>query len=244
MAFLRVVGFGRLWSDLKGGPRAIEAMIAGLESAMKSRSGRNDIADAHRRVAHAMRYEVLQAYDERVEGRQRVSYRRGKHLGGKALKRALQKDGMFVGDEFGVGMIDRGILDAEAAHWYRLNFGAAPATVPPARRYPVRITSATEQHTKALGFNFRPSSEPMEMPGGFFVNGRGRSTPFGESRGQEFRPTSRSFWLPTQGIEARRFLDEAFVALSTQLPFEYEQLMEYWIEKGRRAGGVYLRRRP
>jgi hypothetical protein len=98
---------------------------------LRRKSTRPKLQKLHEDLARGAEKAVVAKYKREVS--KRPSYRwldRGKmkRFSNKALLEALQRSGLFIGDATGIGVVNVAHLDPVAKQWYRLNFGAAPAT--------------------------------------------------------------------------------------------------------------------
>jgi len=201
---------------------------------------------ANKQIAAHMKQDVKQAYRDRVIAEKRIQepYRQkgtvpgwGRFSGGM-LGRALNSAGMFVADATQIHMGDRGRLDKEAAHWYRLNYGVGPRATTGSKPGVYKIhfggirgLSSTTGGTSlgTITDHSGPSNKPLLRPRGYF--GDGSKTPIG------FNPTGLVAYIPTQGITARRFFDAGLASYAYNMPIIYEELLgdliKQMVETGR-----------
>lgn len=104
---------------------------------LRRKDSRAKLQKLHEDLAVEAGKAVLAKYKREVS--KRPSYRwldRGsmQRFSNKALLRALQGSGLFIGDATGIGAVNIGLLDPVAKQWYRLNFGARPAN---SKRYSI-----------------------------------------------------------------------------------------------------------
>lgn len=224
------------------GVAAIGAAIAALAG------NRNDVRRIHGQVAGLMRQSVMDAYVTEVEGRKVVdSYRAGQNrLPGK-LKPALSNPEMAVGTTRGINFINEGLLDREAKHWKRLNFGAQGTAVTngPSPTFPVSLFG---EQLFNIGLTEGPRPG-FRMPAGLWRDSSGNVLRSGESADggalsippsiHQFYPTSKRLFFPTRGIQGRHFLEAGLETLVRELPFAYDRLVTGWIERGTRAGRAF-----
>lgn len=199
----------------------------------------------HSDVASVAQAAVLARYDETVEAEKKVpSYRIGDRFSGGVLRSALAQRSMVVGTVEGIDYIDQDVLNQEAKHWQRLNFGAGEAgraNRPGSFRF---IFDG-----RVLGhFEFRAGPRPeFYLPWGFWKEpGGGEVAGASSRRGHdEFyvrREKNRPQFMPnpTRGIEAREFLDAGLEVMAQELPGRYQQQLELWWAAGVRAGQLYM----
>lgn len=206
-------------------------------SRLASASGNStDLRNAHKRVGSAMQRAVLESYGLTVEGRkvrEGLTYRSGvtgvsRRYAGGALRRALEDKRMVRADAQGIDFIDQAILNQEARHWARLNFGAGDPGGG-SKRVRLRLFG---QSAGTIGFDIAPR-RAFQMPTGFFVEpGSFHSVKFsGGGHRHEFVPMSTSTSGHWSTIRGRHFLEAGLDALRIELPKEYEALLSKWIRK-------------
>lgn len=197
----------------------------------------------HERVGKMAQRSVLGSYDYQVRRNQssmsRSGYRggyrpAGGRLSGGVLRRALKNPQMVDAGPNHLYFINWNTLDDEAAHWYRLNFGAgARGQTSRQGRYNMLIEGQTI--LAGLGLKTGPSRKPVILPPGFFLDAQGQFqhrnskrrgldmfVPGGHrpgvTRGRRFRRTV------TAGIEARNYLDAGVRRIALELPRAYDDL--------------------
>lgn len=166
--------------------------------------GKAGLQSRMERVATAARLATLDAYYSIVPS---SSYRRGDRLVG-AVGAALARSGWCFPTTDGVVFGNTGLLDAEAANWRRLNFGALPAGAskdhldgyaPGTMFLSLDSRAPGEQGIPIIGkFGLRPQPSPsFRLPAGFFVTDEESGTIAGRGagRGQPF------FTLPQYNAE-------------------------------------------
>lgn len=225
---------------LVGVNRQIEQFAKGLEANF---GNPGDAEQEFSRIAALMRTALIASYEERVEGEKHVpSYREGagRYAGG-ALRRALSDPSMAIGDANGISYINRALLDTEARHWKRLNFGAGGAAsqgFPGVGLLPVFLDERVLFYVGSEG-KPRPA---FTLPPGFWkdpgsgtwlgnqpVGGQGLSSSI-----HQFFPggfAARSLGAshhPTRGITARHFIDAGFEVLSNEFGIAIGTLFEKW----------------
>lgn len=143
-------------------------------------------------VARDARNATIAAYQSRVK---ESTYRAGQNRLVYALIKALQREDWAFGTSTGVIFGNTAVLDVEAAHWHRLNFGAGAAgkeTQP--RNGPMYFSldpRASGAHgtlvVSDFGLRGESPSPAFTMPTGVFVgNNEGNPVAFGAARGQSF----------------------------------------------------------
>lgn len=194
-----------------------DAMIAGIKEFGKSVnnvSGNRDLFfQANQALANSMHTAVLHSYDQTVTARKEFSSYRGSdphwpRLVG-TLRRALESGELIVATPQGIAFINEDVLNAEAIHWQRLQFGAGDRAGRPV--VPVTI----EFQGEPIGFlELTQAPRPaFFMPTGFW-NDSGFYP--GRSGRKRTEPS---------GIGARRFLDAGLVAFQRDFPIVYGDLM-------------------
>lgn len=195
-----------------------------------NRTSRVNFENTHKTLLELAKEAVFSAYDERVKGPSPGPYRQGtKHLSG-GLEKALNDPGMFVSTYTSIKLFNKKILDANAAHWYRLNSGAGAAAASGQTMYVpqmANVTLAGRSIAKLLMRSTRGGDiKPVMMPRGVF---------FGE-RPSPFGPTGQTADIPTKGIVARRFLEPGVEVLAESLGPAYESLVRRLVMEAASTG--------
>ncbi len=203
-----------------------------------------DLETAHRDIGLAAQQTVLASYDQVVTAREgpasRGGYRAGagRHAGG-VLRRALRSPNFFVATPQGIDFVNVDMLDLEASHWHRLNFGAAPAGSGSHSTYAAYWGGLV---IAALGYD-QPPSNAFTLPRGFWISAEGKVQRGSFlRRGQDaFYPAGGSRFGPakvaTKGIVARNFLDAGLVRIANELGPAYDGLYhKWWDEASANAG--------
>lgn len=193
-------------------------------------------------VATAMRAALVDSYKTTVEERKVVpSYRQGAgRYSGGALLRALEDPSMAVGHARGISYINQALLDLEAKHWKRLNFGAAGHRVSGTKnaRFPAYFDSRILFYAGSRA-GLRPG---FTLPAGRFIDPRsGKRVPYGPSAGSRYSgepPTTDRFFpggggrgriIQSGGIEGRHFIDAGFEVLARDFGPAIKGLYDKWI---------------
>jgi hypothetical protein len=225
-----------------------EALIAGyvsmggplkdyLESATHGLRDPSNLEAVHKQVGKRAQDAMVRSYDQRVTARAGPASRSDPHyktrrtrLSG-TLRNALKADSHVDVKGGTLTFLDPGLLDKEAAHWYRLNFGAGER----GRRGQAGLFDliVNGEFVGALGFKTGPSKSPVIMPAGFFISADGKLQRRNAARlgldaffprppgggGIASRP------IVTQGIEARRFIDTGVRTLARELPKAWDDMI-------------------
>lgn len=213
-----------------------KAFFAALNEYRAGKGGSRSIASANQRIMASARTAVLESYDERVTSREHFIYRVGENRNsGGALRRALEDPAMFVGSYGGLTFMNVAVLDREASHWARLNWGAGERAGSGYSSTPVQL----QVFGHSLGVLTPPTHvQPgFNIPKGVWVGGEratGGIVKWG-NRAPGFYPTSREVFFPTAGIAARRFFDAAYEAIAQTMPIEYDNLLHEWIDQASRT---------
>jgi hypothetical protein len=168
---------------------------------------------------------------------------RGRLTGG--LQRAVRSDKFAYSDAHGIYFANTQVLNDEAKHWARLNFGAGKAAGKGGPNGVFRLRFDDRVIGPPVGFRDKPRPG-FSMPAGIFFDGDGNaSIPrhefSGASTGNEFRPGAVTLVktvtrggpgakatvrikkrLPTVGIKARHYLDAGLQGLEDRFPIEYK----------------------
>jgi hypothetical protein len=162
------------------------------------------------------------------------SYRVGQgRLSGGILLDALKSSNMYSVDEDRVAFINENYLDRQAAHWYRLNFGAGTSEVSNVSE-PVRFFG--KDSGISLGWSQRRASKSFKLPGGYFTKGEFY---IGSSISKREPGTTWTRGQPARRIEGRHFLEPGIVVLARELPKGIEEVLESVTREAIDAGGNY-----
>lgn len=213
-----------------------ENMIQGFVEAMRA-SGRSQsrqmrflaealaadaIPESLRRRVHddigaAAQRSVVQAYTHRNPRRNLPPYREGndprqtRYAGGRLL-RALQSPSFYEATPNGLRFINTSLLNREARHWRRLNFGAGAQGGPGPRSFPIDLFQAS--------IGLEPDRRPgFRLPPGFWLRNGERVAP-GRPGTAEFHPGRDSSANPammTRGIRATNFLDAGVRRIANEI---------------------------
>lgn len=221
--------------------RAQGTAVFGQMRAMAAAFGRSDrgaFQDIHQRVGDLAQDSVLRAYDQLVTAREgpasRTHYRAGANRqAGGVLRRALGNGNFFEATPDGLRWVNVAMLDTEARHWHRVNFGAAGRGEGSTAQFDVRYGNLV---VGALGYSEGPSP-PFAVPRGVWINMEGGRVKAGANpRGADaFYPQGQRppgiFGAPTRrrtsaGIEEKNFLDAGLARIAREFPRAYEQRYE------------------
>ncbi len=110
---------------IRSGSAEVSAAMVQLATAAKTRVNRKvGLTRLHEQAANDAHRAVLRSYDKRVGGHPHARYRenQGRLVG--RMRRALERPDIIFAQRDGVVFGNTAVLDATAAHWRRLNFGA------------------------------------------------------------------------------------------------------------------------
>lgn len=217
-----------------------QVFFSAFEQYKSGRGGSRSLATANAELAKRAQEAVIASYDERVVAHEKLAPYRvggadgGNRFSGGALRRALAHPDMFVGTYQGIAYMNISVLDQEAKHWARLNYGAGPeATQGPAPRDAhiqlfgqyLGVIKATTPFTSA-GFKMPPGVWVGSGAGNGFEGAKWRSRPPG------FYPTAkRPLRFPpgrVLSIHGQRFFDAAGVSIAKNLSDVYADLIHEW----------------
>lgn len=223
-----------------------KAMATAMDNYRRGGGGSRALASANTKIAQEMQAAVLAAYDSSVD--QSHPYRVGDRYSGGALRRALANPDMFVATYSGINFINASILDREAAHWARLNFGAAPGIgaddspfAPRAAPGPVRLELFGQPLGAIVPFGSQRGS--FGIPPGVWVGSAGasgRAIQWG-SRPAGFYPTRSAPKRATKGIGARQFFAPAYEVLAEQFPVQYGNVLREIADQAVKTGKGLLK---
>lgn len=182
---------------------------------------------ANKRVAEAAHRTLIEYYDKEVTSRKRhQSYRIGMNrYSGGVLKRALQSPEMFAVSAESIAFPNEDILDREAKHWYRLNFGAG--TEEQARTHVLRLWGQSSQF-----YVNRPAAPAFQMPIGRW----GDLAYNGSPGGYGFYPRGTSKLPKLSTIRGRFYLEGAVEGMVRAIPKEYNAMIKRVISESAKAG--------
>ncbi len=152
-------------------------------------------------------------------------YRQGQNRLSGVLEPLLGSESMNTSTPFRISFINIELLDAQARHWRRLNFGAEPRGSAPGR-----FTATIGGQPFTIGFppGFGPSG-PVLIPRGVWANPGGPPPTFAPNPGARgshaFFPRKKEFSV-TRGIEAKHFADAGFERLAAEVGPAYRQLFD------------------
>lgn len=198
-------------------------------------------------VATNMRVALLEGvkgvggYDNAVAARKHVaSYnnKSGTRLPG-ALRATLESPTMAIATPNGIEYLDHDLLNSQARHWKRLNFGAQGpfADGPGNVNVPVK-------YDKRILFYAGSKSGPrpgFALPPGRFVSPEtGKRVAYGPSEGSSYSGTSPTVdrFFPgkggrapslTRGIQGRHYIDAGFIVFARDFPVAIAKLQTQWL---------------
>lgn len=230
------------------GAAGLAQQVRAFATVLAAGLGDDDLKAAHQAVGEAAQRSVSRSYGQLVTARQGPSgYRAGaidnhsRRFAGGALRRALNHPDFFRATSRGIQFVNTRVLDQEAAHWYRLNFGAGGAGLGTTARFEVRWGSLV---VASLGFDAAPSAA-FVIPKGVWVS------PTGERVNAGANPPGTDTFYPqgerppgikgratkariTAGIEARNFLDAGLRRIANELPLAYDDVYRDWFNQAHR----------
>lgn len=224
------------------------AYIRAMGKAMINMVGDEDnFVKAHEVVANRAREAVLDSYDAKFSDHKEYRVGQGR-LSGGVLRRALEEPSMFTGDARGINIGDRSILNKEAKHWYRLNYGTSgvapltPAVSPVLKFGGGTVTTLTDAS---------PRSKPFHMPVGFWRDGEfhvgdiraATRIGYGSARASLYATgDQKATRTKESNIAGRRFFDAGLVAITETLPEVYEDLLLQFADRANKEGKGALAR--
>lgn len=212
----------------------------------------------HARVAKLAQESTIAAYNARVvrrEGPASATHYRvgaGRLAGGKMLDALSSPEFVEAGPD-GINFGNIAVLNAKAAQWHRLNFGAAGSrnSAGGAATFEVSFNNLV---VAALALDDGPSPG-FSLPKGFFVSPEGNRVGFGQNPpgadlffpkksgagSSSYSSRSRSprgnSARQTAGIEARHFFDAGLQRIATELGAAYLQYYKDLYEDAKRGVG-------
>lgn len=197
---------------------------------------------AHTDVGLAAQRSMVQGFRNRRFRRPAGRYRAGENRLSGELGKALSNQGHVRANPYTLEFLNIHLMDQQAAHWRRLNFGAGGGSqegITAPQQFPINWNGLV---VATLGLDSQPSPA-FRIPRGFWL------TPSGESagganpsrlgqdqfflRGQRIgRSAGRpSKSVVTAGIASRNFLDAGVRRVANELPRAYETIYtEAWTD--------------
>jgi len=206
---------------LTNAPAATFQNLSLFLAAMAESSNRKQgLARIHEVVASKALAAVQQAYDSRFPGDNR--YRAGQNRESGKLGPALRNPNLVRAQKDGILFMNRQVLDSQAKHWYRLNFGAQPAG---RQRRPGQFPISFDgQSLGSIGLDDRPSGR-FSLPTGIWLAGGSNPVPHngarGRSEGSRGRTSSDQFytvkWFFQRAAAVRGEGDASFKKFASSL---------------------------
>jgi hypothetical protein len=188
------------------------------------------LGKVHTEIARAAQRSTAAAFDQR-RPRRRIdklfpAYReRPNRFAGGALRRAIMKADFVHADAHGISFVNEALLNTEAGHWKRLNFGAGGGAIAPPRSYAVNWGGLV---VAALGL--QPDPQPaFRMPPGFWLRGSRPQEAGAPGTGGFFPTRRRPLRTPTFGIVATNFLDAGVRRIAREFPIAYQNLLDQYM---------------
>ena len=212
--------------------------IAGFADALPLILARNrpKLAAANQASAIRAQRAILNRYLDVTSGSP-PSYRQGQNrLSGGLLLSALSDPGFLHTSYDRVYFINEDLLDRQAAHWYRLNFGAGSGE---SSTVSAPLSFFGQSSGLRFGWANRRASKGFFMPAGGWTEA-GQFYPqsqLGSAGVSSLRRTSyRSRVNP---IKARGFLEPGIRTLARELPKGFEEYLTESTREAVRVGGKY-----
>lgn len=234
---------------IKAQGAAVDGQLRAMAHAFDSRNDRAEFQRIHQRVGELAQDSVLRSYAAKVTGREgpasRTHYRGGQNRLPNTLRKALANPKLFEATPDGLRWVNISMLDHEAAHWHRLNFGAVGRGQGSSAHFKVTFNNLV---LATLGYDEGPSPGVF-LPPGFWLGSDGQRVAAGASargadrffpggqrpagirglKGQEHGRRQRI--RQTAGIEAKNFLDAGLKRIADEFPKGYEQHYQNIVHK-------------
>lgn len=199
------------------------------------RKHRKDFLSANTLSVIKAQRAIVSAY-EAATATSPKSYRQGQgRLSGGILLDALKSSKMYEVDADRVGFLDENYLDRQAAHWYRLNFGAGTGESSNVQE-PVKWFG--QESGMNFGWTQRRASKSFKLPAGYFIDGAFFP---GNTEGLQGRDGSATWTRgrTSRQIKGRHFLEPGIKVLAQELPKGIEEIIELVTKEAIQAGGDY-----
>jgi hypothetical protein len=270
----------RIQVGLKVSDQVYNRLYEGLYTWVKV-IGQEEATDAafeemHAKLADEIQDKIVRAY-KRTQRADRKSYRwddpgKLRRFSNKAMLKALQSESLVEHDAHGIYFPNKKILDESAKQWYRLNFGAKPATTPTPTWGNMKFGTRPGYPTKTnVNFNsFKPSKGfmvPQLSPGSgargiwskaHVATSWGNFKSIRDGYTGAFSPSlarrSALYVIPpfttlgferrkSKGIVGTRFIDEGARHLNNRYGQEVSKILDEWRRKANKAGKAVAERR-
>lgn len=225
-------------SQLVGFAEALERDIASMRGSMLA---------LHEAVGEKVQASIVGAYSARLAtSRNPQGYRAGasdhsrRRYANGVLLAALESPELVRATYDGIAFPNISLLDARAAQWHRLNFGAGSGHGSVNRIFSQSFGGLV---LTGLGFSDESPSRPFTLPTGYWTAPRpgGAFYPVGEAgdlgKGHGFKLQKGP--VATKGIAAWNFLDAGVETLVDLLPEAYSKRIDELVtqaDRGRGAG--------
>lgn len=220
-----------------------ETLTFRIEGFSRRIGNKSDIGYTNRTLAEKMHNAVLDKYDEQTFGNPH-SGRTSNRLAGKLRPALAKRSNVVSAKGQQIRMINVPRLDAEAAHWARMNFGVTESSnrraigpgsegIRPTRspKISVNIDFFGEIGKESVRLPFGPS-DPYSLPKGFFQddNGKGKfHDP--RRRGQDqFFPGNVGKRVGTRGQKPGRFLEAGLRSFAKNVGPAYKKQIQDWFD--------------
>lgn len=137
--------------------RLEDGLNAWAKSLYKSAGSQQELAALNAEMGREIQKLVVSAYEaSQRKGRRIPSYRyrdkdkRLRRYANGAMLRALQSENFITTDYRGLAFPDADFLDDQAPQWYRLNFGAEPASTPELTTKPMKWGVRNQYDTQTM----------------------------------------------------------------------------------------------
>jgi hypothetical protein len=222
-------------------------LMAIAEVFRRQLADKSRLREMHEDLGKAAQRSVLASYDQRNRGgagpyRTTANQQKNIRYAGGRLRAAIAAPSFFQATDDGLRFVNVQVLNKEAKHWHRLNFGAAPQGAGSGSQYQVEWGGLV---IAALGFDEGPSPA-FFIPRGFWLHNGERQKP-GEGVGEFYpvgelppgtsvrgRPTAKR---QTQGIVARNFFDAGLRRIAEDYPVALQDLYREWWNQAKRGRG-------
>lgn len=142
-----------------------------------------------------------------------------------ALRRAIMSKEFYEATPTSIRFINSDMLDKEAVHWRRLNFGAGAGAIRPPGRFQLELGGQLIGAAIGLDPDPRPG---FSLPIGFFLGPGGWQPPGSPGTGV-FIPLGKRKTQPTYGIVATNFLDAGVRQLVKGMGTGYMSVIEQYV---------------
>lgn len=215
------------------------------------------LAEMWQRIGKNAQRSMVQSFGQLVTAREGPAsashYRAGEgRLANGILLRALGRSDFFTATSDGLDFGNRAMLDSEAKHWHRVNFGAAGRGQGSTKQFNINFAGAV---SGSIGFDEGPSPA-FSLPAGVWIGANGQRVKSGSSpNGTDMFFPQRKVLLdaggakvgtvnvrpkgilgapnrlrPSRGIRGKNFMDAGLRRIASDVPEAFNDFLDTFLE--------------